>query len=504
MLFISNIIFYFNEFYLFFTFMSLFFYYNFLHNKNYFKLNFTSTTLNSLTFFYFLLLSLFFILLDNYLNFFVLNNFFYFYMYNTNIFILFLKYILILLFCIYFFYLIIDQLTYSIQFNEYCFIFFLYILFSFLFLSVLDLLTFFLLLEFQSICFYSLIAIERNSVYSIESSLRYWILNALTSLFLLFSVVNFYVEFGVLDFYTLGNCFFMTFIDFDLHLFYYNNIFLSMLLFFISFFFKIGAFPFHVWSIDVYEFISSKITLFFLIFPKFLLFLVFLKLFYTSFDNFLNFFSKLTTFSFLFSIIFSVCFSIYQDKIKKIFILNSVFSTGFQLLFISLSLLESIQGFFLYILFYFITLFSFFFFKVATFEFNSIQITFNFNILNKLYYSNYFFSIIIIILTFSSLGIPPFANFFCKIFIFYSCILTKDYTDFLFLLLFSMISAFYHLRFLKSLFFDLCLGKIFFLSYLPWFLSYLLSFLNFILCFLFIDILPLFFFTNILIFYFLC
>jgi NADH-quinone oxidoreductase subunit N len=207
--------------------------------------------------------------------------------------------------------------------------------------------------------------------------------------------------------------------------------------------------------------------LFFLIFPKFLLFLIFIKFFYNCFDTFNNFFSKFLSFSFLFSILFSVLFAIYQDKIKKILIFNSLFSTGFQLLFISLSILESIQGFFFYLFFYLITLFTFFLLKISLFEYNISQVSFNFNILNKLYYSNFFLSFLLIILIFNSLGIPPFANFFCKIFIFYSCIITKDYTDFLFLLFFSMISSFYHLRFLKSIFFDLCLGKIFFISPIP-------------------------------------
>jgi NADH-quinone oxidoreductase subunit N len=163
----------------------------------------------------------------------------------------------------------------------------------------------------------------------------------------------------------------------------------------------------------------------------------------------------------------------YQDRIKKILIFNSLFSTGFQLLFISLSSLESIQGLFFHIFFYSVTLITFFFLKLSLFEYNTIQVSFNFNILNKMYYSNFFLSILILLLLFNSLGIPPSANFFCALFIFYSCFITKDYTDFIFLLFFSMISSFYHLRFLKSIFFGLCLGKIFFISPMSYFLLFI-------------------------------
>lgn len=501
MIFFSDIFYFLTELYLLISFFILFLYFNFLQSKAF--NSFFIFSLSSLTFFYLLLLSLFFVLADFYINFCLNGTFLFYFMYHFNSFIILLKFFLGALFIFYFIFVINTNFLESIQFNEYSFIFFFYILFSFLFLSVLDLLTFFLLLEFQAICSYTLISIERNSIYSIESSLRYWILNAITSLIILFSILFFYFEFGVLDLLTLSNCFYMLYLDFKLISFFYIHLFLASLLFLFSFFFKIGSFPFHVWNIDVYEFVSTKITLFFLVFPKFLLFILFLKFFYASFDVFLNFFSVVITFSFLLSILFSVCFSIFQDKIKKIFILNSIFSTGFQLFFISLSLLETLQGFFLYVFFYFINLFSFFFLKISVFEFNCFQIKFNFNLLNKLYYSNFFLSIIVLILTFSSLGIPPFSNFFCKIFIFYTSILCKDYSDFLFLFFFSMISAFYHLRFVKSLFFDLCLGRIFFISYPSYILSFFLSFFSFLLCFFFLDILPLFFFTNILIFYFL-
>jgi NADH-quinone oxidoreductase subunit N len=499
---------YLNEIFIFSIFLITFCYYNHANSNG---ISFTRKQIifnnhsisNSIFFFSIIFLSLLFIYLDFYINPVFISNYSFYYKYSYNIFILFIKFFLIFFFLIYFMYLIIEQYLYSIQFSEYCFIFFFYILFSFLFITITDLLLFFILLEFQSICFYALIAIERNSIYSTESGLRYWILNSITSLFLLFTIVNFYVEFGILDLLNLNKCFYSIFHDFYLYNLYFSKLFLNILLLFISFFFKIGAFPFHIWNIDVYEFISSKITLFFLIFPKFLLFTIFLKLFYNCFDNFISFFSKFLSFSFLFSVVFSVVFAIYQDKIKKILIFNSLFSTGFQLLFISLSILESIQGFFFYIFFYLLTLITFFFLKLSLFEFNTVQVSFNFNILNKLYYSNFFLAALIVILIFNSLGIPPFANFFCKIFIFYSCIITNDYTDFLFLLFFSMISSFYHLRFLKSLFFDLCLGKIFFISHLPWIIAYSLSFFTFILTFIFFDIMPLFFFFNVIIFFFL-
>jgi NADH:ubiquinone oxidoreductase subunit 2 (subunit N) len=188
--------------------------------------------------------------------------------------------------------------------------------------------------------------------------------------------------------------------------------------------------------------------------------------------------------------------AIFQDKLKKIFILNSIYGTGLHLFFICINNIEIIQGFLFYFFFYFIILLIFFFIKISLLEINSSQLILNSFILNKLYYSNFFLSLILLILIFSSLGIPPFASFFCKLFIFYSSFIAFDYLDFIFIILCTLTSCVYHLRFIKNLFFDLYFGKIFFLSPILWPFSYVICLFTFILLFFFLNSTPLFFFLN--------
>jgi NADH-quinone oxidoreductase subunit N len=103
---------------------------------------------------------------------------------------------------------------------------------------------FYVLLEFQSICFYILTSFYKLEKFSLESGLKYFILNSFSSILLLFGIVLFYGFTGVFYIQDL-NLFLLNFNFIELNNFLLSVFNLSFILILSGFFFKLYAFPFH-------------------------------------------------------------------------------------------------------------------------------------------------------------------------------------------------------------------------------------------------------------------
>jgi NADH-quinone oxidoreductase subunit N len=116
------------------------------------------------------------------------------------------------------------------------------ILLLFVVLSVLclcfvdDFLTFYLAIELQSLCFYVFATFNRNSEFSTESGLKYFVFGAVISCLLLLGFSMIYIAFGSTSFEYLMN---VVQTSEDIFLF------LGLLFILISLLFKVGSAPFH-------------------------------------------------------------------------------------------------------------------------------------------------------------------------------------------------------------------------------------------------------------------
>lgn len=104
--------------------------------------------------------------------------------------------------------------------------------------STNDFLTIYLTIELQSLSFYSLIAVQSRSEFSIEAAIKYFVLGAIASCFLLFGLNLIYVKYGTIQLDQLSS----------LLMYDSNNIGSTIGLVFLTsaFLFKIGIAPFHV------------------------------------------------------------------------------------------------------------------------------------------------------------------------------------------------------------------------------------------------------------------
>ena len=141
---------------------------------------------------------------------------------------------------------------------EYIIIFLLSLEGLLLLCSSCDLISVYLAIELQSLAFYVMAGYKKDSTFSTESGIKYFILGSLSSGFLLFGFSLVYGYTGLTNFEDISK--------FVLNTSYDKNGLLDVALMFIlvGLFFKMSAAPFHLWSPDIYEGSPSNSTIFLL------------------------------------------------------------------------------------------------------------------------------------------------------------------------------------------------------------------------------------------------
>ena len=221
-----------------------------------------------------------------------------------------------------------------------------------LLVSSYDMISLYLAIELQSLCLYVLAASKKNSSFSTEAGLKYFILGSFSSALLLFGISVLYGCTGTTNF----DNFYLLFSGIDRETFLLTAPVEKALIFIAAaFFFKIAAAPFHMWSPDVYEGSPTSSTIFFAVIPKIALFAVFLRLFQTIFSSFEETFLFALIFFSISSVIVGSFVALRQKKLKRLLAYSSISHVGYMLLAFSANSLEGTQSLFFYLIVYMIT-----------------------------------------------------------------------------------------------------------------------------------------------------
>lgn len=373
--------------------------------------------------------------------------------------VLFFKLFLTLVFFSYFF-----SISYS-SFKDrfHAFEFPLLFLFSFLgmylMLSCYDLLLFYLVLELQSFCFYILSAFRKNSPHSTEAGLKYFIMGALSSSFLLFGISIIYLFTSTT---TLGPLHFLTVFASP---FQHLPFIFGLLLVLTGLFFKLSFAPFHFWTPDVYDGSPLSVTSFYLIISKVPVFFFLFRFLFVCLEGFSpyplletdGFFLLPSPYYFivfpsLFSLFVGSFGAIYQVRIKRFFAYTSIAHTGY----LGLALASGVESFFFYLFAYTLTnlavfsLFSNLRFRTREGEFKLTL----FKELPPLANTFPYLTIFLALGLFSMAGIPPLVGFLSKYYVILSLLSVGLYVALFALLFFSVFSTYYYLKTIRFLFFS--------------------------------------------------
>jgi NADH-quinone oxidoreductase subunit N len=320
-----------------------------------------------------------------------------------------------------------------------------------LLVSSYDMISLYLALEMQSLCLYVLAASKRDSSFSTEAGLKYFILGSFSSALLLLGISFLYGCSGTTNF----DCFYLLFSGINPENFLLTaSIEKALLCIGAAFFFKISAAPFHMWSPDVYEGSPTSSTIFFAIIPKIALFSVFLRLFQTIAGTFEESFQGGLIFFSIASVVIGSFVALRQKKLKRLLAYSSVSHVGYLLLAFSANSFEGTNSLFFYLITYMITSFCLWSIILSLTTRKNKEKSKTLIDLAATSNSNPVLGITAMLSVFSLAGVPPLVGFFAKMEIFVSALSSSLLFISLIAILSSVISSFYYIRLIKNIYFE--------------------------------------------------
>jgi NADH-quinone oxidoreductase subunit N len=258
--------------------------------------------------------------------------------------------------------------------------------------SAYDLLAVYLAIELQSLSLYVLAAMRRNSEFSTEAGLKYFVLGALSSGFLLFGSAFIYGFTGSIRFEELFQLSLSArSVDFASDLstlaaetnvitaFGNPGLAVGIVFFSCGLFFKLAAVPFHMWAPDVYEGAPTLVTAFFAIVPKVAVLGLCCRIFFHVFYGnpelassqgsgpltwvgplspeilFTSVVQPLLVATAVTSMLVGCVAGLYQTKLKRLLAYSAIGHVGYMLLAMVPGTVEGIQAVFLYLFLYLVS-----------------------------------------------------------------------------------------------------------------------------------------------------
>jgi proton-translocating NADH-quinone oxidoreductase chain N len=340
----------------------------------------------------------------------------------------------------------------------------------FFLISAADLISMYLAIEFQALCFYVVAAFKRDSEFSTEAGVKYFLLGAFSSGLLLFGCSLLYGFTGVVGFSDMAELFSCGGGE---RLLGGDSLFtesssmgpsplgvgceVGMIFLLVGFLFKLTAVPFHMWAPDVYEGAPLGVTAFFSITPKAGLLAVFARLLYQSFYDFLPHCQTLLLFCAIGSMIGGSIAGLAQLRMKRLLAYSSIGHVGYLLLSLSCGTLEGLQALVIYLVIYMIMTLNLFAVILAPLRRS------HFHTLDRVKYTtdlamigrtNPLIGGTLAVGLFSIAGIPPLAGFYSKAFLFWAALSSSQYLGAFIGIGSSVVSCFYYIRIVNIMYFQ--------------------------------------------------
>ncbi len=306
-----------------------------------------------------------------------------------------------------------------------------------------DLIMIFLGLELMSICLYVLAGFFRRRAVSNESSLKYFLLGAFATGFLLFGIGFLYGASGTTNIADIS----AEFSSLATSSFFW----LGAGLFLIGIAFKIGAVPFHMWIPDVYQGSPTTASGFMATGSKAAAFsalvIVFLRPEFSSAEK-IKFVLALLSAA---SMIVGNVIAISQNNIKRMLAYSSIAHAGYMLAGVAAFNMTGKNGVLFYLIVY--TFMNIGAFGVLSLLEREEEKNLTFDDYAGLGSRHPLLAALMAVFMFSLAGIPPFAGFFGKYYVFLAAVQTNLTWLAILGVLMSVVSLYYYLRLVMMMYF---------------------------------------------------
>ena len=313
-------------------------------------------------------------------------------------------------------------------------------------ISGANLLTLYLGLELMALPMYALVAMRHTSEKSVEAAIKYFILGALASGFLLYGMSMLYGVTGSLDLIEI----FKTVADPRV-----NHLVMAFGLVFIvaGLAFKLGVVPFHMWVPDVYQGAPTAVTLMIAGAPKLAAFALLFRLLVNTLLPLMGDWQPMLVLLAVLSLVFGNVTAIAQTNVKRMLAYSAIAQMGFVMLgMLSVFDDHAFSASVFYVITYVLTTLGTFGLLMALsrkgYDCETLE---GLKGLNK---KHPWFAFIGLVMMFSLAGIPPTVGFAAKLGVLEALVDAEHTFLAVIAVLASLVGAFYYLRVVKVMYFD--------------------------------------------------
>jgi NADH-quinone oxidoreductase subunit N len=327
-----------------------------------------------------------------------------------------------------------------------------------LMISANNLLVIYLGLELQALSLYALVALRRDDARSSEAAMKYFVLGALASGFLLYGMSMLYGGSGTLDIDVLarrvatGNVVSR------------EALLLGVVFVIAGLAFKLGAVPFHMWVPDVYQGAPTPVTMMIGSAPKLAAFAIAFRILVEGLQPLAVDWQKILIVLAVASLVLGNLTAIAQTNLKRMLAYSTIAQMGFLLLAMLSGVVDAdpaatasaYSAAMFYVITYALTTLGTFgvILLLAREGFEAEEIA-DLRGLNK---RSPWYAFVMLLLMFSLAGIPPTVGFYAKLVVLQALLgngLTAGMVTLAVIaVVFSLIGAYYYLRVVKTMYFD--------------------------------------------------
>jgi NADH-quinone oxidoreductase subunit N len=320
-------------------------------------------------------------------------------------------------------------------------------------ISANNLLVVYLGLELMSLSLYALAALRRDSGTATEAAIKYFVLGALASGFLLYGMSMIYGGTGSLDIGEIAGALASGAADRTVLVFGVVFIVAGLA-------FKFGAVPFHMWIPDVYQGTPTAATLLIAGAPKLAAFAIAFRLLAEGLIGVAGDWQQMLTLLSVASVVIGNLVAISQSNLKRMLAYSTIAQVGFVLLGLLSGVVDgspegaasAYSASMFYIITYVLTTLGTFgaIQLLARQGFESEEIA-DLRGLNK---RSPWLAFVMLILMFSLAGVPPAVGFYAKLLVLQAVVNTGQIWLAVVAVLASLVGAFYYLRVVKVMYFE--------------------------------------------------
>lgn len=303
-------------------------------------------------------------------------------------------------------------------------------------------------LELLSVPVYGMVAYAFFNKRSLEAGIKYTVLSAAGSAFLLFGMALLYAESGTLGFAGLGA-------KVAEHVLSGPLVSVGVGMMLVGLGFKLSLVPFHLWTPDVYEGAPTPVVAFFAGAPKLAAMVLFARVLAEGFPGAVDQWRQVLVVIALLSIFVGALAGLAQQNLKRLWAYSSIANVGYAVLGLAAGTPEGMQAMLVFMVLYMIDVTGFFACLTALSRDGRPMETIS--DMAGLFKERPGIALAMTAFSLSALGLPPFSGFWAKFYVFKAALSVGEPMIVIAAVLGlvgSVIAAFYYLRLIKVMWFD--------------------------------------------------